>query len=152
MDVKKISVPNEIMLGNVTELLKEGHTVVILANGYSMSPFIRHQRDSVELALLPEIGIGDIVLARTSPGNYVLHRLVARDGEHLTLKGDGNLDAVEHCLSSDICGTAIAIMRPGHKAVDCRSADFMKKSERWRSLPRPVRRYILAIYRRIKIL
>ena len=148
----KIVVPNAVMLGQVSEFLSEGHSVVIMTKGQSMSPFIRGERDSVELLRLPGVEVGDIVLAQLTPGHYVLHRVNALKGERVRLKGDGNLDGTEACNLQDICGTAAAILRPGGRRIDCTSARWKRRGQRWVAAPRIVRRIILGFYRRIKFL
>ena len=55
MKTGKIVLPNAIMLGQVSEFLGEGHSVVIMTKGQSMSPFIRGERDSVELLRRPSV-------------------------------------------------------------------------------------------------
>lgn len=152
MKTNKVILPNAIMLGEVSNFLNEGHSVIIMTKGGSMSPFIRGERDSVELLKKPLVEVGDIVLAQLTPGHYVLHRVHLLDGPNVTLKGDGNLDSTERCTLSDVCGTVTAIIRPGDKRIDCTSAAFKRRSRRWVSAPRLVRRYCLGIYRRIKIL
>ncbi|MBR4809750.1 MAG: S24/S26 family peptidase, partial [Bacteroidales bacterium] len=102
MKTTRIIVPNAIMLGQVTEFLNEGKSVVINTKGQSMSPFIRGERDSVELVKNPSVEVGDIVLAQIRPGHYVLHRVNAISGERVRLKGDGNLDITEACNLQDI--------------------------------------------------
>ena len=152
MNTVRRVIPNAIMLGEVTRMLQEGHSVVIMTKGASMSPFIRGERDSVELLRRPSADPGDIVLAQIAPGHYVLHRLMAIDGETVTLKGDGNLDGTERCTAADICGTAIAIIRPGGRRIDCTAPRWQRRFRRWVAAPRTVRRIVLGIYRRIKIL
>ena len=152
MKTSKVVLPNAVMLGEVSRFLSEGRSVVIATKGSSMSPFIRGERDSVELLKMPQVNMGDIVLCQLSPGHYVLHRVHAMEGENITLKGDGNLDATERCTLADVCGTVTAILRRGDKRIDCTTARFARRSRRWVSAPRIVRRYALGIYRRIKIL
>ena len=152
MKTKKLILPNAVMLGEVSRLLDEGRHVTIMTKGSSMSPFIRGDRDSVELAKMEKVETGDIVLCLLSDGRYVLHRVHRIDGNALTLKGDGNLDGTESCTLQDVCGTAVAILRGERKRFECASPRFRRASRRWVAAPRIVRRYILAIYRRIKIL
>ena len=152
MNTVKRVIPNAIMLGEVSRMLDEGHSVIISTKGGSMSPFIRGERDSVELLREPKVEVGDIVLAQIAPGHYVLHRVHALDGEHVTLKGDGNLDATESCTLADICGTAVAILRRGSRRLDCTAPCWQRRFRRWVNAPRTVRRIVLGFYRRIKIL
>ena len=152
MNTHKVVLPNAVMLGEVTRMLEEGHSVVIMTKGGSMSPFIRGERDSVELIKQQTVEIGDIVLCQLTPGHYVLHRVHALKGDKVLLKGDGNLDATERCTLADVCGTAIAILRGNRRRIDCTTRRFRRRSRCWVSAPRLVRRYALGIYRRIKIL
>lgn len=140
--------PNAVMLGEVSRMLSEGHSVVIMTKGNSMLPFIVGERDSVELIKKDSYGIGDIVLAQVAEGHWVLHRLVGMDGESVTLKGDGNLVGTEKCRLQDIAGSVRTIIRP-KKKVDCGTAVFASRSERWRALPYTLRRIVLGIFRRL---
>ncbi|MBO6169748.1 MAG: S24/S26 family peptidase [Bacteroidales bacterium] len=152
MKTSKVILPNAVMLGEVSRFLAEGKSVIIATKGSSMSPFIRGERDSVELIKKTSVNIGDIVLCQLTPGHYVLHRVNAINGENLRLKGDGNLDGTEHCTLADVCGTVTAILRNGDKRIDCGTPGFERRSRRWVNAPRLVRRCVLGIYRRIKIL
>ena len=82
---EKRVIPNEILLGEVTSLLAEGQEVVLLTKGGSMMPFLRSERDSVALRKLEKVEVGDIVLAHLGGGRYVLHRIIAIDGDNVTL-------------------------------------------------------------------
>lgn len=136
---KKV-VPNEVLLEETAALLAEGREVVLNPRGRSMLPFIREGRDAVVLRLKDTVEVGDIVLARL-PGRYVLHRVIRVDGRDLTLMGDGNVGLTESCAAEDILGTVAAIQRGGRTITP-------GKGRLWRALL-PVRRYILAIYRRL---
>lgn len=152
MNTNKIILPNAIMLAEVSRFLDEGRSVIIMTKGNSMSPFIRGERDSVELLRQPSVEVGDIVLAQLQPGHYVLHRVHALDADKVTLKGDGNLDGTERCLPEDICGTVTHIIRPPEKRIDCNSRRWKRRFRRWVAAPRIVRRIVLGFYRRIKFL
>ncbi|MCQ2182449.1 MAG: S24/S26 family peptidase [Bacteroidales bacterium] len=135
-------VPNDVLLGEVSSLLKKGKEVILLAKGTSMQPFIKNGSDSVRLKKHESVRTGDIVLARTDSGNWVLHRVFGIDGEDVTLMGDGNIVGKEKCRISDIAGTVEAI-------VDRNGKERMPSSGKlWRMLL-PFRRYILGIYRRL---
>ena len=144
-----MTVPNDVLLGSVSEMLSEGHPVVIMTKGSSMLPFIVGDRDSVELVRSGSYGPNDIVLAEIRPGMYVLHRVFVVEGDRVTLKGDGNLKGVERCQLSDIKGKVSRIIRPSGKETDCGTGKFYRRSRRWRLFPYPVRRLYLAIYRRL---
>ena len=140
----QITLPNEILLEEVATLLDEGREVEIMSKGTSMLPFIVGGRDSVILRK-EESGChkpGDIVLARRSPGNYVLHRIIGVGGEKITLRGDGNVFGTETVGRKDILGRVIAVVKPsGRKHVP-------GNAYLWRQMPPFVRRCFLALYRR----
>lgn len=132
--------PNEVLLEEAGKLLDEGRDVTFTPLGSSMLPFIHGGKDSVTLRKMPSAQVGDIVLVRL-PGRYVLHRIIALEGEKVTLMGDGNLVGTENCTTADIMGTVTAIQK-GKRSVTPGKGRF------WRTL-KPFRRYILAIYRRL---
>jgi hypothetical protein len=86
---------------------------------------------------MPDVEVGDIVLARLPGPTYVLHRVVDRNRSLLTLMGDGNIRGTESCTRDDVMGTVTSIngVPPGDGMM-------------WRYL-RPFRRLILAVYRRM---
>lgn len=148
--MKKLVLPNEILMGEVERLLSQGTTVTIMTKGNSMLPFIVGERDSVILKPYGEPCVGDIALAHLDNGAYVLHRIIGiSDSGVITLMGDGNIRGTEHCHASKLCGKAITVIRKGRKCnPDSKSWIFMFRL--WRKML-PLRRYILAVYRRLLI-
>lgn len=125
----------------VDELLKEGREVVITPKGNSMLPFIRNGKDEVALVRLSRPAeVGDILLVRIGP-KFIMHRVFAVEGDAITLMGDGNVYGKEHCTAADVIGLVTQIRRGGKVIVP-------GKGRFWRML-RPIRRYILAIYKRV---
>ncbi len=129
-------------------LVDEGVSVTLPVNGNSMLPFIIGGKESVILQQ-PELPkVGGVVLAWADGYRYVVHRIVRIDGERVTLMGDGNLMGTEHCLIGDIKARVTHV-------VDAKGrTHYLYKG--WRKLAakvwfwlRPVRRYLLAIYRRL---
>jgi hypothetical protein len=143
--MRKVEIPNDILLSSVRQLIEEGHTATIRVKGISMRPFLENERDSVVLAAVTRLETGDVVLAEIARGQYVLHRIIKMDGTSLTLMGDGNLKGTESCDTADIAGIVTAFIRKG-KRVECSSRRWRVYSKIWLSL-RPLRRYLLFIYR-----
>lgn len=137
----KRAIPNDLLLGEVTAVLREGREAVIIPTGNSMLPFIRGGVDRVVLSPRIEATVGDIVLARIGE-RYLLHRITAREGDALTLMGDGNLAGTESCTVTDLLGTVTEIIRPDGRTR------IPSRGRLWRIL-RPFRRYLLGIYRRL---
>lgn len=147
--MKQRLVPNEQMLGEVKTLLGEGRSVVFLAKGSSMRPFIEGDADSVLLERSERVQAGDIALARLDSGIWVLHRVVSVCDGKVTLRGDGNLRGEEHCRTADIAGVVREIQKKDGRRVSCRSRCFRCRSRIWSSLPRLLRRLYLGIQRRL---
>ena len=136
-----MQIENAILIPEMDRLMREGHEVQFTPRGESMRPFIEGDRDSVTLVRPEAVQVGDILLCEIAPQHYVLHRLIAIDGEHLTLMGDGNITGEEHCLRSQVIGKVIAVTRPnGHTRCP-------GNGRLWRELL-PVRKYLLKIYRK----
>ena len=131
------TLPNDILLEEVGTLLEEGREVTFTPKGSSMLPFIRGDRDSVTLKKPGKLEVGDIVLVRLPGPHYVLHRVLHINGEDIEIMGDGNIAGTEKCRRGDVMGVAALVS--GRKPT---------KGRLWRWL-KPVRRYILAIYRRL---
>lgn len=144
---EQMTLPNEILLSQVSQLLSEGHAVTIQAKGRSMFPFITGGRDSVILQKADNIQIGDIVLASLTDRGYILHRIFDITEKGITLMGDGNAYQKEECRLEDIAGKVVKIIRNA-RYVDCSSSSEQYKVRIWRMLL-PIRKYILGIYYRI---
>lgn len=140
--MKTITIANDILFGEVTRLVAEGQAVSFRTKGSSMLPFIHGDRDSVRIEGRNEYHVSEIVLCRLENGNYVLHRIIGIDSERVTLQGDGNIRGTESCPTRNIIGVVTAIITPDGR-------EHVPSSGRiWRRL-KPVRRYLLAIYRRL---
>ena len=140
-----MEVPNAVLLGQVKEAIREGHTVTINVKGYSMRPFLEHCRDKVRLAPFTDLKVGDAVLAEISPDVYVLHRIMNIDGDTVRLMGDGNLSGMEVCRKADVVGMVTHYIRRG-KTIPASDPRLQRYVRRWSKLL-PVRRYLLYIYR-----
>lgn len=141
------TVPNAELIPAIGKLVEEGQEVIFKPKGMSMLPFIRGGRDSVLLRKADELKVGDIALAEISEGRYVLHRIEKIEGETIVLMGDGNLVGRERCRREDVMAIAVKIIK-GSREIDCQSPGHLRNAEIWKRLL-PVRRYLLAIYRRI---
>jgi hypothetical protein len=107
----RIVLPNDVLLNEVAQLLGEGREVVITPKGRSMLPFIRGEVDQIKLRQPDGLRVGDIVLAYFE-NHYVLHRIVAINGEEVVLMGDGNLKGTEQGDRSEVVGKVVEIITP----------------------------------------
>lgn len=142
-----VELPNDLFLKGIGELLQEGHTATLRVRGNSMRPFLEDRRDSIVLTSVTHIEVGDAVLAEITPGKYVFHRIIAIDGDNVTLMGDGNVRGTEHCTKADVKANALAVVRKG-KEYSTDGKRWMRYSKAWMRLT-PVRRWLLAIHRRL---
>ena len=152
IESKHTELPNAILIPKIIEFLEAGHTVTLPLKGFSMRPFLEDGRDKALLIKpkLEKIKVGDPVLAETEPKHFVLHRIIKIEGEAVTLLGDGNLRP-EHCSLKDIKATVIGFYRKGSQQLDRIDGRKWKiYSKVWMSL-RPIRRWLLAFYRRLWI-
>lgn len=146
-DMQKKVVPNELLLGEVGKLISDGEKVTIMTKGYSMLPFITGERDSVLLEKKDELWPGMIALAQVRKDVYVIHRIIKIEGDRVTLMGDGNLKGCERCRTSDIVAVVTRIIKPD-KEIECFSRRHLRQARIWNTLL-PVRRWLLAVYRRL---
>jgi hypothetical protein len=137
---------NEI-IQNAIALVNEGLRVTFPVKGYSMLPFIVGSKESVDLVKPEHLEVGHVVLAWVEGCRYVVHRIMRIEGEQVTLMGDGNIAGVEHCTLSDVAALAINVVTPQGKHHPLYAPWRIKASRLWWRLL-PIRRWILAIYRR----
>ena len=136
---------NDILLSGVEAFIKEGRSVILKARGQSMLPFILPERDSVQLEKAESLSVGDIVLVRlyrSASPYYVMHRIIRIEDGVFTMMGDGNISGVEKFRRENVIAKVTAIVSEDGKSRK------VGKASVWRAL-RPVRRYLLAFYRRI---
>ena len=137
---------NEI-IRNAIQLVNEGMRVTFPVKGNSMLPFIIGSKESVDLVKPEQPKVGDVVLAWVEGCRYVVHRIIRIDGNQVTLMGDGNIAGVEHCTIDEVAAIAINVVTPNGKHHPLYAPWRVKASRLWWRLL-PVRRWILAIYRR----
>ena len=115
-----ILLPNQLFFAEVEAMLAEGREVQIRMKGHSMRPLLRSERDQVVLTPCADparLQPGDVVLFRCC-GRHILHRIVRRDGERLTLAG---------------------------RVVSCDSPGWQLRSHLWLAIPPWLRRQVLRV-------
>ena len=120
----------------VRDILLEGDSVTVAVNGQSMLPFFR-SGSTVTLRPIREEDFKRYAVVFADIGNhFVIHRIIAIEGDKVTLLGDGNVYGTETMTKDKVYGT-----------IDCSAIHlFFAKIWLWM---RPLRRYPLAIFRRI---
>lgn len=136
MEQKVRTISNREIFSIARDTLLEGSTVRITVNGESMLPFFR-SGSTITLRPVREEDIRKYNVVMADAGHaFVVHRIIAIDNENVTLLGDGNIYGTERVTRDKIYG-----------AVDCSPLHlFFAKIWLWM---RPVRRFPLAIFRRV---
>ena len=137
------------MMEQIRELIAEGKTVTLTVKGNSMNPFMVHLRDQITLGSWKDedIKTGIVALVKDIRGNYLIHRIIDRNAETVTLLGDGNINMTETATFDNIIGIMISFTRKG-RVVRADSLCWKAYSWFWRILT-PVRRIPLGIWRRL---
>lgn len=130
------TIANRELFAIVRDTLLEGNTVRVAVNGQSMLPFFR-SGSTITLRPIKEGDIRKYNVVMADAGHaFVVHRIIEVGEDNITLLGDGNYNGTERVARDRIYGI-----------VDC-SALHLLLAKIWLWL-RPVRRYPLAIFRRI---
>lgn len=157
---KMANLTDEEIIRDAVNLVDEGLAVTLPVKGRSMLPFILGGRDSVVLTRPVDIREGDVVLARIDGRRFVLHRVIeiagnsdagAGDADRcVVLMGDGNLRGRERCPLHEVLARADEVVGADgvHRRLD--SPRQRRLARLWRRLL-PVRRWLLAIYKRTVI-
>jgi hypothetical protein len=140
--ITTIQMDNDQFLPQVVNLLQEGHTVTLPLRGRSMRPFLEDGRDKALLKIAKHYAVGDAVLAEIAKGSFVLHRIIAIDGDDVTLRGDGNLNN-EYCKIIDIRAKAIGFYRKGRNKLDSTDGCKWRIYSWWWKRLYSIRRYLL---------
>lgn len=132
-------------VGTLKELVEEGHEVSLLIAGYSMVPFLMHQRDTIFFSKpRRELRVGDMVFYRRSTGQYVMHRICAIRDEGYYMVGDAQQEIEGPLQRPQIFALITAVERKG-KVLH--PGDFLWEffARVWLRLI-PLRRWILKVY------
>ena len=120
----------------VRDLLLEGKEVKVKVQGNSMLPFFR-SGTTVNIRPVTECDFKKYSVVFADAGNhFVIHRIISVQNDAVTLLGDGNIYGTEIMTKDKVYGT-----------IDC-SVIHLFFARLW-LLMRPVRKYPLAVLRRI---
>ena len=135
----KLIVENDEFFGKVVSLLVEGHSVTVPVKGVeSCTPYGKSRIG---------VNVGDIVLFRYK-GRYIMHRILRIENNQAVIQGDGVARNMEICNLDDIYGRVTQIRKNGQTPIDPYSDSMKRKVAHWMRF-RPIRRYILFVYRNL---
>ena len=133
METIQISLPNSpdnFLLVEMCERLKEGQVVTMLFGGRSMLPLINGEGDKIRLRPLEEGETcvpGEVYLFFCN-NHYIIHRLLkVENGVHI-FRGD-NCYSNEEVPREQVLAKLMVIIRPDGTEVDC-EGDWWRKASR----------------------
>ena len=127
-------------ISNVRELVSDGHEVVITVAGWSMTPFLRHQRDRVLLKKPQRVlKVGDIVFYQRKSGQFILHRIYKRKPDGYYMMGD-HLLALEGPIEADAVFAIVTEVERNGRWISTESCSWVFVSFLWRILY-PLRKF-----------
>lgn len=138
---------------DIEQLLKEGKTLRIQPQGYSMYPLFIPGRDEALLKQFPieTLHRNDVVLYRRSQGILVLHRIWKITPEGFYMVGDHQSQPEGPLKPEQIHGVLIAFIRKGRR-ISVKHPIYRLLSSLWlRMLPiRPACFRLTAFFRSLK--
>ncbi len=134
----------------IEECISNGTNVKMQVSGISMTPILHNLKDTVTLAKADKIKKYDIVLHRRKSGEYILHRIIKKKGNVLTIAGDFETEKEYPVYTRQVVAKVVAFRRNGK---DYKPEDFIIRlySFLW-VLIFPLRQhvlYLLNVLRRI---
>lgn len=128
-------IPNDLFFNWVEGEIAQGRSVQFLLKGVSMYPLIRGGKDKIVLSPCSpgELRPMDVVLFRYI-GQHLLHRIIRRDGDLLTIKGDGSYVAMEICNVFNVIGRVQAVIRPSGREIPVVSWKWKLPSFIWNKM------------------
>lgn len=147
MDIHTQSLPMERLSELLVMQMHNGGRARLTVTGYSMMPMLRNRRDTVELvAAQGQRRKGDIILYRRENGQFVLHRIIARESTGYLCCGD-NQAVREPVAPEQVIAVVDAFYRNGKKyTMD--NAGYRLYTAIWVG-GFPLRPYYIALRRRL---
>ena len=141
----------DIATADICELLEEGATFKIVVRGYSMLPLLGFGRDTIILRRVDDSEdiSGRIAMFRNTNGRIVVHRIIGINAGIVSLRGDGNHYQGEQCRREEIIAVLESVIREGGREISCSSRHWHRMESVWLNTPLCMRRYALAILRRV---
>lgn len=135
MDGKKV---------NIELLLREGKTVQIFPQGFSMYPMLVPGRDEAVIAAVDteKLHRGDVALYRRKSGLLVLHRIWKKKKDGFYMVGDHQTQIEGPIEPEQFVGVLVAFVRNGRR-IDVKNPMYRAAAGLWLLL-RPMRRAFMA--------
>ncbi len=143
-EVRRIK--SEELFPVINEIMDRGRSVRITVTGTSMYPFLRDNKDGVELSKVEfdEIKSGDIVLVVREGGQYILHRVKRKKKDCFYIIGDAQQRTEGPLRPSHLVAVVTAVWR-SDKQILCSSLGWRALSFFWLWV-RPFRKLLFKTY------
>lgn len=143
------AVPMAELTPIISELISAGTDVTISVTGNSMWPMLTDVRDSVVLTACDpdELKVGDIPLYRRDSGDYILHRILKKHADSYDISGD-NQHITEYGVPKSAVVCKVKAFTRNGKYHSCTDKSYRLYTAVWLFIF-PVRRYVLAVLRRL---
>lgn len=127
----------------IKQLVSQGKQVKFTITGNSMFPMLVNRRDMVTLSAPVDIKKYDVVLHQRKDGTYILHRVIGKKGNTLTIAGDNETVREKNVDISQVIAVAVSFERKGKTfTVDCGAYRIYSVIWLWVF---PVRHFILNV-------
>ena len=149
---KYISKSGKDIVPIMEEIIKSGGNCKLRVTGYSMTPILKHLRDSVVLTspTIRKIKKGEIVFIQRDSGQYVLHRVYKIIDENSFIMNGDAQQWVETVRNDQVIGVCSSIIR-NNKEISCDNYIYKCIIKLWQFFM-PIRHYIFKINSFLKIL
>ncbi len=114
-------IENNVFFSYVEEEIAEGKSVSLRVKGKSMTPTL-HEGDIITLIPVNQhkLKIGDVVLF-TYKNNFLLHRIICKKKNKLTLQGDAVYQHTEKISTQEVIALLQQVKKQNGKTIDCQS-------------------------------
>lgn len=150
--VESVKTSAESIFSLAGEMFDYGKRFKVVVTGNSMYPLLRHGMDSVELKResYENIKIGDIVLAKSNAGAYVLHRVLKKSDCEFSMMGDGQ-NYYDGPYSNDCLMAKVTAVYRKSKRIEADNKLYGIYTHVWMFL-RPVRKPMLGAISKLRAL
>ena len=145
----KVKIDTSEYISELKQLIAEGHEVAITVAGWSMTPFLRNQRDRVLLKKPSgDFKVGDIVFYQRKTGQYVLHRIYKVQSDGYYMMGDYQID-LEGPIEADSIFAVVTDVERNERWVSVKTFPWKSASSLWRLLY-PVRKTVYCLRKALR--
>ena len=149
--MKKVttSVSMEELSPIIESIVSSGGDAVLCVTGNSMLPLWRDRHNNVVLTACDanNLNVGDIPLYKRANGQYILHRIVKVNDDSFDLLGDAQWWLEKGLEKHRVIAVVKGYYTEKGKYISCDSKTHKLYFAIW-SFLLPIRRWILAVYRR----